>query len=134
MDTTAKTLVGGNDDEELLTALDRLGVVENLWCDIVGLNESLGMSARDGDVTEKRTLVGGAVGPALSGTVSQSLGWRSVLRVSVALASCCELLLFTCFRETYKVSILRNKAKRLPNKAANSSIASEIAKGPGLDK
>ncbi|KAJ3548088.1 hypothetical protein NM208_g1170 [Fusarium decemcellulare] len=79
-------------------------------------------------------LVGGAVGPALSGTVSQSLGWRSVLWVSVVLASCCELLLFTCFRETYKVSILRQKAERLPNQVANTSIPCEIAKGPGLDK
>ncbi|KAF4991119.1 hypothetical protein FDECE_14147 [Fusarium decemcellulare] len=79
-------------------------------------------------------LVGGAVGPALSGTVSQSLGWRSVLWVSVALASCCELLLFTCFRETYKVSIVRQKAERLSNQVANTSIAREIAKGPGFDK
>ncbi len=58
-------------------------------------------------------LVGGAVGPAIAGVVVETLGWRQVLWVSTALAGACELLFLTCFRETYKVSILRRRAARL---------------------
>ncbi|ROT37829.1 MFS general substrate transporter [Sodiomyces alkalinus F11] len=58
-------------------------------------------------------LVGGAVGPAISGAIAQTLGWRQVLWVGVGLAVGCELLLLTCFRETYKVSILRGRVGKL---------------------
>ncbi|KAJ0134940.1 putative transporter, partial [Colletotrichum tanaceti] len=55
-------------------------------------------------------LVGGAVGPMISGAIAQTLGWRQVLWMSAALAAVCELLFLTCFRETYKMTILRRRA------------------------
>ncbi|KAM0269414.1 hypothetical protein ACHAQH_009762 [Verticillium albo-atrum] len=55
-------------------------------------------------------LIGGAVGPAISGAVAQTLGWRQVLWMSAGLAVGCEILFLTCFRETYKMAILRKRA------------------------
>ncbi|KAK2026062.1 major facilitator superfamily transporter [Colletotrichum zoysiae] len=57
-------------------------------------------------------LLGGAVGPMISGAIAQTLGWRQVLWMSAALAALCELLFLTCFRETYKMAILRRRAAR----------------------
>ncbi|KAK1572788.1 major facilitator superfamily transporter [Colletotrichum navitas] len=57
-------------------------------------------------------LLGGAVGPMISGAIAQTLGWRQVLWMSAALAALCELLFLTCFRETYKMTILRRRAAR----------------------
>ncbi|KAJ4208858.1 hypothetical protein NW759_013620 [Fusarium solani] len=79
-------------------------------------------------------LVGGAVGPAFSGATSQSLGWRSVLWVSVALASFCELLHLISFRETYKVTILRRRGARLVNRAKTTSTVGELTKSLGSDR
>ncbi|KAM0417296.1 hypothetical protein ACHAPT_012677 [Fusarium lateritium] len=79
-------------------------------------------------------LVGGAVGPAFSGATSQTLGWRSVLWVSVALASFCELLHLIYFRETYKVTILRRRAARLLNRNEDASTVSELTKSLDLNK
>lgn len=58
-------------------------------------------------------LVGGAVGPATSGVVAESLGWRMILWISVIMAIICETLFFVFFRETYKVPILQRRAARL---------------------
>ncbi|KAK0637449.1 major facilitator superfamily domain-containing protein [Bombardia bombarda] len=55
-------------------------------------------------------LVGGAVGPSIAAAVAENHGWRRVMWMCVALASACELLFFTYFRETYKVQILRRRA------------------------
>jgi MFS family permease len=57
-------------------------------------------------------LLGGAVGPAISGAVAQTLGWRQVLFLAAGLAVACEVLFFACFRETYKVPILRRRAAK----------------------
>lgn len=58
-------------------------------------------------------LVGGAVGPAISGAIAESFNWRWVLWMATILAGTCELLFFACFRETYKVPILRRRTKQL---------------------
>ncbi|KAF2681977.1 MFS general substrate transporter [Lentithecium fluviatile CBS 122367] len=58
-------------------------------------------------------LIGGAVGPAISGTIAQTLGWREILYIAAGLAVCCEVLFLTCFRETYKMCILRKRAAKL---------------------
>lgn len=58
-------------------------------------------------------LIGGAVGPAIASAVAEKLGWRSVLWVSLVLAGCCEVVFLTCFKETYKVIILRRRKDRL---------------------
>lgn len=65
-------------------------------------------------------LVGGAVGPLIGSAVAQAFGWRAVVWMTVGLASACELLFLTCFRETYKVTILRRRAARMAGHAAGS--------------
>ncbi|KAI1434470.1 MFS transporter [Xylaria sp. CBS 124048] len=67
-------------------------------------------------------LVGGSVGPALAGAIAETLGWRRVVWLSMCLALACEILLFTSFRETYKVAILRRKAARLRKETGNPML------------
>ncbi|KAI5925376.1 MFS transporter [Camillea tinctor] len=67
-------------------------------------------------------LIGGAVGPAISGAVAESLGWRQVVWMSALLATVCELGFLTCFRETYKVAILRHRAEKLRRETGNLSL------------
>lgn len=57
-------------------------------------------------------LVASSVGPAVSSMIADSLGWRSVLWISLAFAALCELAFFTRLPETYKISILRQKVTR----------------------
>jgi MFS family permease len=70
-------------------------------------------------------LMGGTVGPVLSGAIVQSLGWRAIIWVSVALACICQVLLFVFFRETYKVQILKQKEARLQMNNESSMSSSE---------
>lgn len=65
-------------------------------------------------------LIGGAIGPAISGAIAEALGWRRVLLIAAALAGACEVVFLTCFRETYKMRILRRRATRL-RKAGNAA-------------
>lgn len=58
-------------------------------------------------------LIGGAIGPAISGAIAQSVGWRRVLWMSAALAAACEVIFLTYFRETYKVQLQRRRVKSL---------------------
>jgi MFS family permease len=67
-------------------------------------------------------LIGGAVGPAISGAIAQSSNWRNVIWMSTALAGACELAFLTCFRETYKVTILKRRAARLRKETGNLSL------------
>lgn len=57
-------------------------------------------------------LIGGAIGPAISGAIAQTLGWRQVLLIAAGLALLCEMLFLFCFRETFKLAILHKKAAR----------------------
>jgi len=54
-------------------------------------------------------LIGGAIGPAISGAIAQTIGWRKILVIATGLAVLCEILFLTCFRETYKMAILRRR-------------------------
>ncbi|KAL2142833.1 hypothetical protein VTI28DRAFT_664 [Corynascus sepedonium] len=65
-------------------------------------------------------LMGGAFGPMIGSAVADSYGWRTVVWMTVVISSACELLFLLCFRETYKVAILRRRAKRLSAHAAGS--------------
>ncbi|SPN99069.1 related to multidrug resistance protein [Cephalotrichum gorgonifer] len=65
-------------------------------------------------------LFGGTIGPTFSGAVAESLGWRTVLFIAAGLAAACEVVFLTCFQETYKVTILRRRAK--------------LSSGPGEDE
>ncbi|KAB5529053.1 major facilitator superfamily transporter [Coniochaeta sp. 2T2.1] len=67
-------------------------------------------------------LLGGAVGPAIAGAIAQSLGWRQVLWMSAILATVCEVLFLICFRETYKVPILRRRAARLAEQTGDEDL------------
>ncbi|KAH7010412.1 major facilitator superfamily domain-containing protein [Ilyonectria destructans] len=80
------------------------------------------------------SLVGGTIGPAVSGMAAQSLGWRAVIWMGVGLASVCQLVFFTCFRETYKVTILRKRAARLQKDTGKRSITSDFGKETRLEK
>jgi MFS family permease len=70
-------------------------------------------------------LMGGTVGPALSGVIVQSLGWRTIIWISVALACICQLMFLVFFRETYKAQILKQKEVRLRMKIGNPMAGSE---------
>ena len=68
-------------------------------------------------------LIGGAVGPAVSGAVTESFGgWRRVMWLSATLAALCELVFLSCFRETYRVPILRRRAARLRRETGNPAL------------
>ncbi|KAK3334202.1 major facilitator superfamily domain-containing protein [Cercophora scortea] len=58
-------------------------------------------------------LIGGALGPAISASVAERWGWRVAIWGCVLVAVACEGMLLTCFRETYKVEILRRRARQL---------------------
>ena len=66
-------------------------------------------------------LLGGAIGPAISGAIAETLGWRTILWMSVLLATICELCFFVFLRETYKVPILQRKAARLRKESQDES-------------
>lgn len=74
-------------------------------------------------------LLGGAVGPAISGAVAQTVGWRQVVWMSAGLAAVCEVLFLTCFRETYKVPILRNRAAKLRAATRDDSLKAPFDEG-----
>ncbi|KAH8672216.1 MFS multidrug transporter-like protein [Ilyonectria robusta] len=69
-------------------------------------------------------LIGGAIGPAVSGLIAERVGWRAVVLIGAALAVACEVVFLTCFRETYKLTILRRRAQKLGKGSAK--------RGPGF--
>lgn len=66
-------------------------------------------------------LIGGAVGPAISGAVAETLGWREMLWICAGLATACEIAFLTLFRETFKVPILNRRAERLRKESGDPS-------------
>ncbi|OCT48794.1 putative major facilitator superfamily transporter [Cladophialophora carrionii] len=72
-------------------------------------------------------LLGGAVGPAIAGAIAESLGWRQVLWMAITLASACEVVFFTCFRETFKVAILNRRVARLTKETGNTALRTAFA-------
>lgn len=71
-------------------------------------------------------LLGGAIGPAISGAIAASLGWRKILWISAVLAIVCEILFFTLLQETYKVSILQRRAARLRKEMNDETLKCEF--------
>ncbi|KAK8029782.1 major facilitator superfamily transporter [Apiospora rasikravindrae] len=67
-------------------------------------------------------ITGGAVGPLISGAMAETIGWRSVVWLSVGLACVCEAFLLAGFKETYKVPILRRKAARLRHETGDKAL------------
>lgn len=66
-------------------------------------------------------LIGGAVGPAISGAVAETLGWRETLWICAGLATICEVAFLTFFRETFKVPILNRRAAKLRKESGDPS-------------
>lgn len=64
-------------------------------------------------------LIGGAIGPAISGAIAETLGWREMLLISAGLATVCEIAFLTFFRETFKVPILNRRAARLRSESGD---------------
>jgi MFS family permease len=67
-------------------------------------------------------LLGGAVGPAISGAIAETLGWRNILYMAALVAIVCEVAFFTLLRETYKVPILQRRAARLREETKDESL------------
>lgn len=67
-------------------------------------------------------LLGGAVGPAVSGVIAESFGWRTILWISAIIAIICEALFFVFLHETYKVAILQRRAARLRKQTKDQSL------------
>ena len=77
-------------------------------------------------------LVGGAVGPAIGGAIAETLSWRWVLWMAAILAGTGELIFLACFRETYKVPILRRRTRRLQRDMSHRApVPSEKDGGKG---
>lgn len=70
-------------------------------------------------------LVGGAVGPSVSGVLGEQIGWRGVMWLALGLATATELIYLTLLRETYKVTILRRRAARCRKKTGDVNFKSK---------
>lgn len=82
-------------------------------------------------IVQLAPLIGGSVGPAIAGAVAQTAGWRQTLWMSAALAAACEVMFLTCFRETYKVPILKRRASRMRKETGNAALRTEFDSGAG---
>ncbi|XMA09108.1 hypothetical protein WAI453_001899 [Rhynchosporium graminicola] len=67
-------------------------------------------------------LVGGTIGPTISGLLAETVGWRNILWLCAGLATLCEILFCTFLRETYKVTILQRRAARLRKETNDKSL------------
>lgn len=74
-------------------------------------------------------ITGGAVGPLISVTVAENLGWRAVCWMSIILAVVAELGFLVFFSETYRVPILKRKAARLRQETGNAALRTAFDEG-----
>lgn len=70
-------------------------------------------------------MVGPMIGPIAGSYLGQSKGWRWNFWFIAILTAAFELILLFCFRETYKVRILEQKAQRLRKETGNQNIRSK---------
>lgn len=73
-------------------------------------------------------LIGGAIGPVVSGAIAETLGWRMVLVLAAGLALVCEILFLTCFQETYKMTILRRRLKKIQQESGEFEEAQVVTR------
>ncbi|KAH5279154.1 hypothetical protein HBI42_019510 [Parastagonospora nodorum] len=73
-------------------------------------------------------LIGGAIAPAISGAIAQTLGWRQVMYMAAGLAILCEVLFFTCFQETYKMAILRRRVRKIQQESGEFDVVKVTSK------
>ena len=74
-------------------------------------------------------MVGPMIGPIAGSYIGQSKGWRWNFWFIAILTAVFELILLFCFRETYKVRILEQKATRLQKETGNQNIRSKYDTG-----
>jgi MFS family permease len=67
-------------------------------------------------------LLGGAVGPAVSGAIAQTIGWRQVLWGAALIAGICELAFLFLLRETYRTRILIKRADRIRRESVDVAL------------
>lgn len=79
-------------------------------------------------------MIGGAVGPAIGGMIAQSIGWRYVLLIAAALYVVCEIVFLLCFRETYKMVILKNRVIHMRQESGQGHHSSETCRKAANDK
>jgi MFS family permease len=72
-------------------------------------------------------LIGGAIGPAIAGAIAESLGWRQIIWMALALAVTSEMAFVLFFRETYSVVILRRSAANLGVDTAEDNAVKRAA-------
>jgi MFS family permease len=72
-------------------------------------------------------LLGGAIGPAISGAITETLGWRRTMWLAIALSIVCEAVFLTCFRETYKVKVLVKKGLPIEDEAENDAAKADMS-------
>lgn len=77
-------------------------------------------------------VLGGTIGAAASGAISELLGWRSVLGTSILLASLCQLGFLLYYRETYKPAILRKRAAALHEILEDTSNVDSLRRSSSL--
>lgn len=70
-------------------------------------------------------LLGPVLGPIAGGYLSETIGWRWVLWLAASFAAVIEIAFAILFRETYKVQILRKKARRMRKQTGNHLYRSE---------
>ncbi|KAH7418054.1 major facilitator superfamily domain-containing protein [Cadophora sp. MPI-SDFR-AT-0126] len=67
-------------------------------------------------------LIGGTIGPAISGVLAETVGWRNILWLCAGVATLCEILFCVLLRETYKVTILQRRAARMRIETKDESL------------
>ena len=70
-------------------------------------------------------LIGPVAGPVIGGYLTQKEGWRWAFWLSAITGGICELGFLAFFRETYKPTILRRKARALRNTTGNQDLRSK---------
>ncbi|KAA8574730.1 hypothetical protein EYC84_003980 [Monilinia fructicola] len=71
-------------------------------------------------------LLGGAVGPAITGVIAQSIGWRNVLWFAAVMAGVCEVAFVFLLRETYKTRILQRRVARLQKENGDLALKAVV--------
>ena len=70
-------------------------------------------------------LIGPVAGPVIGGYLTQTKGWRWAFWLTVICGGVCELGFLAFFRESYRPSILKNKARELRRKNGNPRYRSK---------
>ena len=71
-------------------------------------------------------LLGGAIGPAIAGAIAESMGWRPIMWIALALATGFEIAFSTFFTETYKLRILQRREIKLRKEKSKDGSLSDL--------